>query len=147
MQLIASGKMGNIRQYRGRLFTNYGADPLGAFSWRFDQNYAGLGVTGDLLAHVLNMAFGFAGPIKRVFATNSTFIHQRPVPSQHGSHFAKGDTSAEMQSVTNEDSCSTIVEFESGADGVLETSRATHGVRCELKFEVYTDRGSLRMEL
>src|SRR5262249_61661245 len=42
-ELIATGRLGQITNYRGRFFSMYGSDPLGVLSWRFEQDAAGYG--------------------------------------------------------------------------------------------------------
>ena len=60
-ELIASGELGQITNYRGRFFSTYGADPLGVNSWRFQLEQAGYGVTSDLLSHAVDLAHMLLG--------------------------------------------------------------------------------------
>ena len=43
-QLIESGELGELTNYRGRFFSMYGSDPLGLLSWRFKLDEGGYGV-------------------------------------------------------------------------------------------------------
>ena len=45
--------------------------------WRLDSAVAGSGVTGDLLAHNIDMALWLNGPITEVSAMTETFIKER----------------------------------------------------------------------
>ena len=45
--------------------------------WRLDASVAGSGVTGDLLAHNIDMALWLNGPIVEVSAMTETFIKER----------------------------------------------------------------------
>ena len=62
-ELIATGELGEITNYRGRFFSMYGADPLGLNSWRFQLDQAGYGVTSDLMSHAVDLAHMLIGPI------------------------------------------------------------------------------------
>src|SRR5690606_21341421 len=73
-KLIDEGKLGELRQFRGRFFSMYGSNPLGLSSWRFDFDVSGYGVLGDIMAHVTDMALYLNGPIKRVVSNQHTFI-------------------------------------------------------------------------
>src|SRR5881397_1110840 len=76
--LIARGELGEITHYRGFFLSDYASHPLGALSWRFSRELAGLGVLGDLMSHAVDMAHYLIGPIARVSAQRSTIITQRP---------------------------------------------------------------------
>ena len=54
--LIDSGAVGEITNYRGRFFSMYGADPMGLLSWRFLVDEAGYGVSSDILSHAVDLA-------------------------------------------------------------------------------------------
>jgi predicted dehydrogenase len=45
--------------------------------WRLDVSVAGSGVTGDLLAHNIDMALWLNGPITEVTAMTETFVKER----------------------------------------------------------------------
>ena len=89
-ELIASGELGEITNYRGRFFSMYGADPLGVNSWRFQLDQAGYGVTSDLMSHAVDLAHMLLGPITRVTGTLETFIRERPAPGDGASHYGRG---------------------------------------------------------
>ena len=77
-QLIRDGKLGTLTHYRGRFLADYGSNPDGVLSWRFQREMAGYGTLGDLMSHVADMAHMLAGPIERVVANRKTFIGSRP---------------------------------------------------------------------
>src|SRR5215213_1210619 len=110
-QLIADGALGEVTNYRGRFFSMYGADPLGALSWRFQTGH---GVTSDLLAHAVDLAHFLVGPITRVVGTTKTFIRERPLGA---GHYARGVPGGPTGAVTNEDYAGMLCEFETGACG------------------------------
>ncbi len=147
-RLIAEGRLGRITNYRGRFFSIYGADPLGALSWRYLRDEGGYGVTTDLLSHAVDLAHHLLGPIERVVGTVETFIRERPLPaSAAGSHYARGAAGDPTGAVTNEDYAGMLCTFASGARGAFESSRTTVGPESQMAFEVYGTEGALAWNL
>jgi predicted dehydrogenase len=144
-RLVADGHLGAITHYRSRFSSMYGSDPMSQLSWRFEQEAAGLGVLGDLMPHVADMARFLLGPIARVSATVETHITDRPLPVPgRGTHFTRGRPGDPTGPVTNEDDATVPVQFSSGVRGVLDTSRVIFGPKCEFGFEVYGTHGAVR---
>lgn len=144
-QLIDSGQLGEITNYYGRFFTMYASDPLGQLSWRFVKEKAGTGALGDLMPHASDMAQFLVGPIKRVISNRQTIIKERPLPVPgRGTHFSVGQPDDPKGDVTTEDYAGALVEFENGARGTLEVSRATLGPKLENNFEIYGTKGAIR---
>jgi predicted dehydrogenase len=142
-ELIDSGELGTITNYRGRFFSMYGADPLGVLSWRFKLDEGGHGVTSDLLSHAVDLAHMLLGPITRVVGTTATFIPQRPVPEAGtGTHYGRGATGDPTGAVTNEDYAGMLCEFASGARGSFEASRTIVGPESQMAFDVHGTRGA-----
>jgi predicted dehydrogenase len=142
-QLLADEELGEITNYRGRFFSMYGADPLGLLSWRFLKEQGGYGVTSDLLSHAVDLGLMLMGPIKRVIGTTETFIRERPLPGASGAgHYGRGAPEDPKGAVTNEDYAGMLCEFESGARGTFEASRAIIGPESQMAFDVYGTRGA-----
>jgi predicted dehydrogenase len=146
-QLIDSGQLGEITNYRGRFFSMYGADPMGLLSWRFLVDEAGHGVSSDILSHSVDLATMLVGPIERVTGTMETFIKERPLAKAGATHYAVGNPGDPTGVVTNEDYAGAMVVFASGARGTFETSRAIVGPESQMAFDVYGTRGALRWNL
>jgi predicted dehydrogenase len=146
-QLIADGSLGEITNYRGRFFSMYGSDPLGVLSWRFLVDQAGYGVTSDLLSHAVDLAHMLLGPITRVMGTTETFIRERPLPGEGGTHYGRGTPGDPTGAVTNEDYAGMLCEFESGARGTFEASRSIVGPESQMAFDVYGTNGALGWNL
>lgn len=142
--LIDEGRLGRITHYRGRFFAMYGSNPLGHLTWRFKQAYAGSGVLGDIMSHVVDMAHMLIGPIARVVSTRHTFIPERPLPTGQGTHFGLGTPDDPTGPVENEDYVGALVQFANGAQGSFETCRAIFGPKCEMSFEVNGTKGALK---
>ena len=47
--------LGTLTHYRGRFFVDYGSNPDGVLSWRFQRELAGHGTLGDLMSHVADI--------------------------------------------------------------------------------------------
>jgi predicted dehydrogenase len=140
--LVASGRIGEVRSGRVQMLGDYSAHPDGALTWRFVRDLAGSGVTGDLASHGLDLAQYLAGPITAVLAEASTFITERPQAAGAASHFSRG-TGGPLVPVENEDHVLVLLRFASDARGVLEASRASVGEQNSYGFEVHGSTGAL----
>ena len=146
-KLIESGALGEITNYRGRFFSMYGADPTGLLSWRFLVDEAGYGVSSDILSHAVDLATMLVGPITSVAGMMETFIKERPLPAEGGTHYDRGKPGDPTGAVTNEDYAAAMVVFENGARGTFESSRAIIGPESQMAFDVYGTKGALRWNL
>jgi predicted dehydrogenase len=147
-ELIATGELGDITNYRGRFFSMYGSDPMGLLSWRFLQDQGGYGVTSDLLSHAVDLAHMLLGPITRVVGTTATFITERPLPKPGGnSHYGRGESTDPRGAVTNEDYAGMLCEFAGGARGTFEASRAIVGPESQMAFDAYGTQGAVGWSL
>lgn len=146
-ELVKSGALGTVTNVRVSLLADYSADPEGALTWRFSRDRAGTGVLGDLLSHGADLAQYVVGRIESVSGLTETFIRSRPLPSGGAaSHFSKGSADGPSGPVENEDYAAILARFDSGAVGVLESSRVAIGPRAEYRLEVYGTKGSLRWD-
>ncbi len=140
--LVASGRLGQVRHVRVSMLGDYCAHPDGALTWRFMRDLAGSGVTGDLASHGLDLAQYVVGPISEVLAETSTFITARPQPLGAASHFSRG-AGGPLRPVENEDYLLTMLRFVDGAKGSLEASRASVGEQNAYVLEVHGSTGAL----
>jgi len=141
-QLIASGALGPVRQYRSQFVAGYAANSRGALSWRFLRSGAGQGVLGDLMSHAVDMGQFLLGPVERVVAHVETTVTERPVASGDSTHFAVVE-GGEFGAVENEDTVLSLVRFESGVAGTIEASRVTVGPQARYAFEVNGECGAV----
>jgi predicted dehydrogenase len=150
-ELIATGELGDITNYRGRFFSMYGSDPRGLLSWRFLQDQGGYGVTSDLLSHAVDLGQMLLGPITRVVGTTATFIGERPLPSPspttRASHYGRGEPGDPTGAVTNEDYAGMLCEFAGGARGTFEASRTIIGPESQMAFDAYGTQGAVGWNL
>jgi predicted dehydrogenase len=146
-ELIASGGLGEITNYRGRFFSMYGSDPLGLLSWRFRVDEGGHGVTSDLLSHAVDLAHMLLGPITRVVGTTATFIPERPIAQPGAGHYGRGAPGDPTGAVTNEDYAGMLCEFASGVRGSFEASRTIVGPESQMAFDVHGTAGAASWNL
>jgi predicted dehydrogenase len=140
--LVASGRLGEVRHVRIQMLADYCAHPDGALTWRFVRDLAGSGVTGDLASHGFDLAQYLVGPIAALLAEASTFIPQRPQAIGASSHFSRG-ADGPLLPVENEDHIITLLRFASGARGSVEASRASVGEQNAYVVEVHGSTGAL----
>lgn len=147
-ELIASGKLGRITNFRGVFFADYSSEPNGALSWRFIRKLAGSGVLGDLMGHLTDLIHYMVGPISEVTGITSTIHTERPVQQMGvGTHFDVIE-GGDKKPVENEDYAGMIARLAdnavgAGAVGTLEASRAAVGPRASYNFEIYGTEGSV----
>lgn len=145
--LIRSGRLGTVTHFRGRFLSCYGADPLGALSWRYLVDEGGHGVSSDLLCHSVDLAHFLVGPLVEVVGTGETVIRERPLPTAGGTHYDRGERGGPTGAVTNEDWFGAIGRFANGAVGTFEASRTMIGPESQHAFEVHGTAGSLAWDL
>jgi predicted dehydrogenase len=146
-ELIRSGAIGDVTHFRGTFLADYANRPDSAASWRFLRAYAGSGVLGDLLAHVVDTAHYLVEPIERVTGRTATMIARRPrLRVGEGTHFSRVE-SDDLVDVENEDWAGALFEFAGGTHGSLEASRVIAGPRVGFGVEVHGSLGALSWNL
>jgi predicted dehydrogenase len=128
--LIKSGKIGDVTAFRSNyLMNNYLQKDL-AFSWRLDKKVAGSGTFGDLGAHHIDAARFLVGEVAEVGA-----LARIAVPEVGG------------KKVEVDDGFVSILQFESGVIGSIESSRVAAGYQHTSRFQVDGTKGSLRFDV
>ena len=140
--LVASGRLGEVRHVRVQMLGDYCAHPDGALTWRFVRELAGSGVIGDLATHGIDLVEYVVGPIDRLLAETSTFITERPQATAAASHFSRGGDGPRLP-VENEDYMVALLRFASGAPGMLEASRASVGEQNAYSLEIHGSTGAI----
>jgi len=124
-KLIDEGRLGQIFHYRAVYLNQSGNDPSKAGAWRYQRAQAGSGVIGDLLSHVVDLAFFLNGPITELNAMTHTFAPGRDV----------------------DDAAVLLVHFANGSIGSFEGSRYGVGCRNRNAFEIHGSGGMLGFNL
>ncbi len=139
-QLIDEGRLGKIFHYRSNFLQDWtiSADvPQGGMgTWRLDAKAAGSGVTGDLLAHCIDLALWQNGPITDVNAMTETFVKSR-----------KNVETGKMEPVKIDDACTFFCRFDNGAMGNFEATRYARGHKAQFTFEINGENASIRWDL
>ncbi len=141
-QLVLDGALGRLQTVETRFLADYAAHPQGALSWRFLNEQAGSGVSGDLASHAVDLARYVAGDVVELVADDGRFITGRPLAAGAGSHFARG-VEGTLGDVENEDYVGALLRFASGARGTLVAGRTAVGEQCGYEIAVHGDRGAL----
>ena len=136
-QIIAEGRLGEIRHYRGTYLQDWIVDPAFPLVWRLDRDQAGSGALGDLGAHSIDLARFLVGEIVEVAGHLQTFIERRPLP---GNPRRTGR-------VTVDDAAAAVVRFADGALGTIEATRLAPGRKNHNRFEINGSLGSLAFDL
>ena len=139
-QVIDSGKLGRIFHLRAQFLQDWtisAAVPQGGTgTWRLDVAAAGSGVTGDLLAHCIDTAMWWNGPITRVSARTETFVKERE-------HVETG----KKQPVGIDDACVFLCDFENGSLGNFESTRYARGHKAKYFIEINGEHASIAWDL
>ena len=135
--LIDSGRIGDIRHYRGTYLQDWIVDPAFPLVWRLRKEHAGSGALGDIASHSIDLARYLVGEITSVAGLLETFIAERPLPDDPS---MRGD-------VTVDDAALSLVRFENGAIGSIEGSRMAPGRRNFNRFEINGSNGSIAFDL
>jgi len=147
-QLVADGRIGDIRHVRAQYLQDWIADPEAPLSWRLDKEKAGSGALGDIGAHIIDLTQFITGDrIVEVSGRLETFVKERPyaAASTAGS-LGGGGTSTERGPVTVDDAASFLATFASGAMGVFEATRFATGRKNAIRIEINGSKGSLAFD-
>jgi len=133
-RLIAEGRVGAIRLWRGSWLSDEFADPEIPFDWRFERRQ-GASTIADLGAHLVDLAGWLVGGIDAVCAQSQTFTPSR---------FDAGTGTA--RAVDVDEASSALLRFGSGALGVFEVAKTCVRRPCDFTVEVNGERGTLRFD-
>jgi predicted dehydrogenase len=138
--LLDEGRFGRIFHYRSQFLQDWTISqdlPQGGEGlWRLDAAVSGSGVTGDLLAHNIDMALWLNGPIAEVAAMTETFIKERK-------HTATG----QIQPVNIDDASAFLCRFKNGSTALFEATRYARGHKALFTLEINGERASARWDL
>lgn len=146
-QLVADGRLGELRHVRVQYLQDWLTDPQAPLTWRLDKQLAGSGALGDIGSHAVDLAqFITAERVTGVAATLETFVSERPYPAggpSGGLVTAAGETRGP---VTVDDAAVFLGRLSGGALGVFEATRFATGRKNALRIEVNGSRGSLAFD-
>jgi len=134
-QLIDEGRIGRVYHFRALYLQDWTMDPAVPLVWRMDKEVAGSGVTGDLLAHIVDLSNYLTGDIEAVAGTSRIFIEERE-------RLEGGRAKVEI-----EDAAIFVARYANGAIGHFEATRFANGRKNGNTFEVNGEHGSLYFNL
>lgn len=105
--LVGQGAIGQPYHFRNCRLQDWGQRPLG---WRQVSQLAGSGEIGDMLSHRLDFAHWLLGPMQRLVAHTRLF------------HPTRGGQPSDL-----DDWVALLADFQSGATGVMESSKIATG--------------------
>jgi len=135
-QLIAEGRIGEIRHFRGTYLQDWIVNPDFPRVWRLQKSEAGSGALGDIASHVLDLSRFLVGEVTEAASLLKTFITERPLPG-----------STARAPVDVDDASLNLVRFATGAIGTIEATRFATGRKNYLRFEINGSLGSLVFNL
>ena len=138
--LLQEDRFGRIFHYRSQFLQDWTISrdlPQGGEGlWRLDASVAGSGVTGDLLAHNIDMALWLNGPIVEVSAMTETFIKER-----------KHTLTGEVTPVSIDDASAFLCRFANGSMAIFEATRYARGHKALFTLEINGERASAAWDL
>jgi len=140
-EIVASGRIGTVEHTTVRFLADYSADPDAALSWRFQNEYSGSGVLGDLVSHAADLVQHVVAPISELVVDRATFIPQRRAAVAGAMHYEKG--AGDLADVENEDYVNALLRLSDGSRGILESSRTAVGEQNTYGFEVHGTKGAV----
>jgi len=144
-QLVAEGRLGQIRHVRAQYLQDWIADPAAPMSWRLDKQKAGSGALGDIGAHIVDLTQHITGQtLTGVSALLETFVEERPLPAAAGS--LSGVAGEGTGTVTVDDAAVFLGRFSGGALASFEATRFALGRKNAIRIEINGSRGSLAFD-
>ncbi|MGK5111734.1 Gfo/Idh/MocA family protein [Geodermatophilus sp. CPCC 205506] len=144
-QLVAEGRLGQIRHVRAQYLQDWIADPAAPMSWRLEKDKAGSGALGDIGAHIVDLTQHITGQlVTGVSAVLETFVTERPLPAETGK--LSGVGGSEMGTVTVDDAALFLGRFSGGALATFEATRFALGRKNAIRIEVNGSAGSLAFD-
>jgi predicted dehydrogenase len=144
-ELVAQGRLGEIRHVRAQYLQDWIADPQAPMSWRLEKDKAGSGALGDIGAHIVDLTQHITGQrLTGVSALLETFVEERPLPAAEGS--LSGVAGQGTGTVTVDDAAIFLGRFDGGALGTFEATRFALGRKNAIRIEVNGSRGSLAFD-
>jgi predicted dehydrogenase len=144
-QLVADGRVGDIRHVRAQYLQDWIVDPEAPLTWRLQKDKAGSGALGDIGAHIIDLTQYITGEqIVGVSALLETFVKERPLP-ESGSGLS-GVGGAERGEVTVDDAAVLLARMTGGALATYEASRFATGRKNAIRIEINGSAGSLAFD-
>jgi predicted dehydrogenase len=148
-QLVADGRLGEIRHVRAAYLQDWIVDPQFPLVWRLQRDRAGSGALGDIGAHIIDLTQYVTGQlITGVSAVTETFVKERPLPAGSSGLAAQADGNGRATGrVTVDDAAAFVARLDGGALGTYEATRFATGRKNALRVEINGSLGSVVFDL
>ena len=148
-ELVAAGRLGEVRHVRAVYLQDWIVDPEFPLTWRLRKETAGAGALGDIGSHIVDAAQFVTGQsIADVTGVLETFVKQRPLEAQRTGQQTglAAQASTEYGEVTVDDAAAFIARGDGGALMTFEATRFATGRKNAMRFEVNGSKGSLAFD-
>jgi predicted dehydrogenase len=144
--LVAAGKIGELRQVRAAYLQDWLVDAEAPLTWRLKKELAGSGALGDIGAHAIDLAQFITGHrLASVSGILDTIVKDRPLLAT--SQGLSGTASSERGAVTVDDVALFTGRFDNGVLGSFEATRFSTGRKNALRIEIVGSLGALAFDL
>ncbi|MBD3940224.1 Gfo/Idh/MocA family oxidoreductase [Microbacterium sp. NEAU-LLC] len=144
--LVAAGRLGQIRQVRAEYLQDWLMDAEAPLTWRLERERAGSGALGDIGAHAVDLAEFITGQrVTSVSGVMETLVDERPLLGKGVG--LSGTAAAERGRVTVDDVAFFTGRLDSGALASFEASRFRTGRKNALRVEISGSQGALAFDL
>ncbi|MER7797301.1 Gfo/Idh/MocA family oxidoreductase [Microbacterium sp. NPDC096154] len=144
--LVAQGRLGDIRQVRAEYLQDWLADERAPLTWRLQKERAGSGALGDIGAHAIDLTEYITGQrVTALSGITETLVAERPLLAEGVG--LSGTASEQRGAVTVDDVALFTGRLASGALASFEASRFRTGRKNALRIEVSGSRGALAFDL
>lgn len=127
-EMISGNEIGEVRHFRSQFLLDM-EEPV--LNWRFSQDRAGGGATGDLGSHHIDAARFLVGEVTAILASTRTWMK---------------DPAGRISDV-NDDSFSAVARLDNGALATFEGSRVAPGHTITGRIEIDGSKGTLAWSL
>ncbi len=130
-ELIDSGAVGRILEFRGRYLHSGSSDPEAPYKWKLAA-----GTVADLGTHILDLLSYLTGDFTEVMGSTSIAYAERP----------NFDNPSQKVPVKAEDNMFVLAKLASGACGSIEASKIATGSEDEISFAIHGTNGAIRLD-
>lgn len=132
-ELIASGALGKVVDFRGTFDQDYYNEPDQKHEWRMFKSASASGALGDLASHTISLSQFLVGDIAEVCGMTSIVVPERPDPKDP----------SRMLPVENDDDVHFMMRYKNGAIGTIMSNRLASGRKLSLTYEIQLTNGSI----
>ena len=133
--LVAAGRIGEIRQVRAEYLQDWLMDAEAPLTWRMQKERAGSGALGDIGAHAVDLTEYITGQkVATVSGIIETLVTERPLLGEGVG--LSGTASTERGAVTVDDIALFTGRLDSGALASFEATRFRTGRKNALRIEI-----------